>query len=70
MARAVPLMDTTRALTDLGWKPEYGSDEALVELLDGIHDGADFSTPPLARETGGVLRIKESRCDPRSSGEA
>jgi UDP-glucose 4-epimerase len=59
MARAVPLMDTTRARTELGWRPQRGADEALIELLDGIHDSADFSTPPLARETGGPLRVKE-----------
>jgi len=59
MARAVPLMDTTRARTELGWEPKRGSDEALVELLDGIRDNADFATPPLARATGGPLRVRE-----------
>jgi len=59
MARAVPLMDTTRARTELGWEPRRGADEALVELLDGLHDSADFSTPPLARGAGGPLRVKE-----------
>jgi UDP-glucose 4-epimerase len=59
MARAVPLMDTTRARTELGWAPRRGADEALVELLDGIRDSADFATPPLARGTGGPWRVKE-----------
>lgn len=59
MARAVPLMDTTRARRELGWTPTRGADEALIELLDGIHDGADFPTPPLAHATGGPLRAKE-----------
>jgi len=59
MARAVPLMDTTRARTELGWAPKHGADEALVELLDGIHDSADFPTPPLAHRTSGPLRVKE-----------
>jgi len=59
MARAVPVMDTTRARRELGWAPTRGADEALLELLDGIRDGADFPTPPLARSTGGRVRAKE-----------
>jgi UDP-glucose 4-epimerase len=59
MARAVPLMDTTRARTELGWKPKRGADDALIELLDGIRSNADFATPPLAHATGGPVRVKE-----------
>jgi nucleoside-diphosphate-sugar epimerase len=59
MARAVPVMDTARARRELGWTPQHGADEALLELLDGIRDGADFPTPPLARRAGGPLRAKE-----------
>jgi UDP-glucose 4-epimerase len=59
MARAVPVMDTARARRELGWEPTRGADEALLELLDGIRDGAEFPTPPLARATGGPLRVKE-----------
>jgi nucleoside-diphosphate-sugar epimerase len=59
MARAVPLMDTTRARSELGWAPTCGADEALIELLDGIHDSANLATPPLARRAGGPLRVKE-----------
>jgi UDP-glucose 4-epimerase len=59
MARAVPLMDTTRARSELGWAPRYDADEALLELLGGLQDGSDFATPPLARGTGGPARVKE-----------
>jgi nucleoside-diphosphate-sugar epimerase len=59
MARAVPLMDTARARSQLGWEPKHGADEALLELLDGIRDGSGFATPPLARGTGGPVRVKE-----------
>jgi UDP-glucose 4-epimerase len=59
MARAVPLMDTTRAREELGWAPTRGADEALVELLDGMRDSADYATPPLERRAGGSLRVKE-----------
>lgn len=47
LALAVPLLDTTRARTVLGWTPRFTSEEALVELLDGIAAGAGVPTPPL-----------------------
>lgn len=59
MARAVPSMSTERARAELGWTPVHGADEALLELLDGIHDHAAFPTPPLARRAGGPLRAGE-----------
>jgi hypothetical protein len=49
LAYAVPLMDTTRARETLGWQPSHTSVQALLELLDGLHDGADLPTPPLSR---------------------
>lgn len=48
MATQTPLMDTTRARDLLGWTPTRTSVEALVELLDGIGDGAGDRTAPLA----------------------
>ena len=59
MGLSVPLMDTTRAETELGWKPRYNADEALRELLGGIRDRAGIETPPLAPGSGGPLRIRE-----------
>jgi len=61
LALAVPLMDTTRARTELGWEPRRTSVEALKELLDGLRDGADFPTPPLSSETTAPLRERELR---------
>jgi nucleoside-diphosphate-sugar epimerase len=61
LALSVPLMDTTRARQELGWAPRRSSVEALVELLGGLHDGADFPTPPLSAETTGPLREGELR---------
>ncbi len=46
-----PVLDTTRARTELGWRPTVGAGEALRELLEGLADGAGGPTPPLARET-------------------
>jgi UDP-glucose 4-epimerase len=59
LALGVPLMDTTRAREQLGWRPSHSATDALVELLDGMRDGADFPTPPLAARTSGPLRIRE-----------
>lgn len=59
MALAVPLMDSNRARSELGWNPARNGTDALLELIDGIRSGADEQTPPLARSTSGPLRIGE-----------
>ena len=59
VALSVPLMDTSRARTELGWAPRHGALETLGELLRGLNTGSDYPTPPLARETSGPLRIRE-----------
>jgi len=43
-----PLIDASRAHTELGWTPKRSSVSALLELLEGMRDGAGISTPPLA----------------------
>jgi UDP-glucose 4-epimerase len=59
MAFAVPVMDTTRARTELGWQPTRGSSEALLDLLDGLREGAGLDTPPLEPGGAGPLRVRE-----------
>jgi UDP-glucose 4-epimerase len=59
MALAVPLMATTRAREELGWSPRVSSTDALLELLDGLRDGAGHPTPPLDPATSGPLRVRE-----------
>jgi nucleoside-diphosphate-sugar epimerase len=59
MALAVPLMDTTRVRTELGWSPRKRADEAFLELFEGLHDGAGHPTPPLDPRTSGPLRARE-----------
>jgi UDP-glucose 4-epimerase len=54
-----PILDTTRARTELGWAPRYSSKEALVELIEGMRANAGIDTPPLAPRSGGPFRIKE-----------
>ncbi len=59
MALNVPIMDTTRARTELGWTPEWSADEALLDLLEGLRTGAGLDTPPLSPKTSGPFRIRE-----------
>jgi UDP-glucose 4-epimerase len=59
MALAVPVMDTTRARTELGWKPERSSSDALLDLLEGMREGAGLETPPLDPGGAGPLRVRE-----------
>jgi nucleoside-diphosphate-sugar epimerase len=52
----MPIMDSTRARTELGWTPRRTATEAVEELLAGMRDGAGMPTPPLApRVPGGRL---------------
>jgi nucleoside-diphosphate-sugar epimerase len=56
-----PLMDCARARTELGWQPRYAADEALLELIEGLREGAGERTPPLRRRRGlGLFRPVES----------
>jgi len=59
MALNVPVMDTTRVHTELGWTPQRSAEDALLDLLEGLRTGADLDTPPLSRETSGPFRIRE-----------
>jgi nucleoside-diphosphate-sugar epimerase len=44
----VPLLDSARARSELGWETRRRAEEALLELLAGIRDRAGMDTPPLA----------------------
>jgi UDP-glucose 4-epimerase len=59
MALAVPLMDVSRARRELGWEPRHTSGEALLELIEGMRQGAGMATPPLDPATSGPLRARE-----------
>jgi nucleoside-diphosphate-sugar epimerase len=52
-ALRLPLMDTTRAHTDLGWSPRHTSAEALADFLTGLREQAGLETPPLAPSVRG-----------------
>ncbi|MBE1536323.1 NAD-dependent epimerase/dehydratase family protein [Actinomadura algeriensis] len=59
LAMELPIMDTARARTELGWSPRHSSREALLEFLEGLRTGAGRDTPPLAPGTGGPMRVRE-----------
>jgi UDP-glucose 4-epimerase len=59
LAFGVPLLDSTRAERELGWKPARTASEALRELVAAIREGEGLETPPLSPETGGPLRSGE-----------
>jgi len=59
LSRNVPVMDTTRARTELGWTPRRSADEALLDLLEGLRTGAGLDTPPLSPRTSGPFRVRE-----------
>ena len=56
---SVPVLDTTRARTELGWQPTVGAEETLREFLDGFRRGQGGETPPLRSDTGGPARLGE-----------
>lgn len=59
MGLGVPLMDVSRARSELGWSPERSASDALLDLLEGIHDGVGLETPPLEPGGAGPLRSRE-----------
>jgi UDP-glucose 4-epimerase len=61
LALRVPLMDTTRATTELGWSPQYTSRDALEAFLTGLRTGADAATPALSATSSGPARATEIR---------
>jgi nucleoside-diphosphate-sugar epimerase len=51
LALGLPLLDTTRARTELGWQPRTSSVDALRETVEGMAEGTGEPTPPLAGDT-------------------
>jgi nucleoside-diphosphate-sugar epimerase len=59
LALGVPIMDTSRAREELGWKPAVTSLEALDDLLRGMRTADGAPTPPLEPNAGGPMRARE-----------
>jgi nucleoside-diphosphate-sugar epimerase len=57
MAFAVPLLDTSRARSELGWRPRMDAVTVLAEVLSGMRSGASAPTAVLRpRTVAGALR--------------
>lgn len=52
----LPVMDSSRARSELGWRPRQDANEALTEFFIGLRQGDGLPTPPLAARTGGRFR--------------
>ncbi len=61
MALECPVMDTSRARSELGWTPQHDALEAITEVMEGIADTDGFATPPLDPATSGPARSREVR---------
>ena len=59
MGLAVPVMDVSRARSELGWSPRRSASDALLDLIAGIREGAGLETPPLEPGGAGPLRARE-----------
>jgi nucleoside-diphosphate-sugar epimerase len=55
----LPIMDVTRARTELGWSPRHSALDAIRAFLDGLRQGAGLDTPPLTPDAGGPWRLRE-----------
>ena len=59
LALGVPLLDSSRAERELGWKPERTAADAVRDVLAGLRERAGLPTPPLDPKSGGELRERE-----------
>lgn len=51
LAFTVPLLDCTRARTELGWAPTWTAKDALADLLDGVAQNAHTDSAPLRQRS-------------------
>jgi nucleoside-diphosphate-sugar epimerase len=47
LALSLPVMDTSRAANELGWRPRVGALDAIAEMLHGMRQHGGGPTPPL-----------------------
>ena len=59
LALSLPVMDTSRARSELAWEPSHTSLDAIREMLQGLRGGAGMETPTLDPHAGGALRQHE-----------
>lgn len=52
----LPIMDVSRARSELGWSPQLTARDAIEEFLRGLREGAGMPTPPLSARLAGGRR--------------
>ena len=60
LGRLTPLLDTTRARTELGWTPRYDAAQALLETVEAMGDGRGGDTPVMRPRATGPARVLEA----------
>ena len=60
IGRLTPLLDTTRARTELGWTPRYDAAQALLETVDAMAAGQGGTTPVMRPRATGPARVLEA----------
>jgi UDP-glucose 4-epimerase len=68
LAIATPLLRTERARSELGWDPRWTGEQALLDVLGGLRDGAGDVTPPLAPDAR-RSRVRELLAARQGGGE-
>lgn len=66
LAFAVPLLDTSRAASELGWAPTHDAVEVLDETIAGMRDGASGGSPVLRPRTVASSLVRAARKGPVS----
>lgn len=59
LVRAMPVMATDRARTELEWEPRMSAVGAVQEFLDGLRSGEGGPTAPLSPGSSGPFRLRE-----------
>ena len=59
MGLGTPLLDSSRARNELGWSPSRSAEDTVREFLAALREHRGFETPPLDRDAGGPLRLRE-----------
>lgn len=69
MAMGVPMMDNTRAKTELGWAPTRSAKDTLRELVRAMADGAGHHSPSLWAERSAVKITEVAQFAPAPTDE-
>jgi UDP-glucose 4-epimerase len=56
---AVPVMSTSRARDELGWRPQFDARDAVASFLRPLDNADEPETPPLPQHDGVGLRTQE-----------